>query len=73
MKKNKKSSVLRKVKHQVQNENRSSFSEKVKTGNLVTNWIKRLKEKPIEIFVIFNRLYNLIRIIRKLNDHFNLF
>lgn len=64
---------MRKVKHQVQNENRSSFSEKVKTGNLVTNWIKRLKEKPIEIFVIFNRLYNLIRIIRKLNDHFNLF
>ena len=73
MKKNKKSSVLLKVKHQVQNENRSSFSEKVKTGNLFTNWIKRLKEKPIEIFVIFNRLYNLIRIIRKLNDHFNLF
>ena len=73
MKKKKKSSVLRKVKHQVQNENRSSFSAKVKTGNLVINWIKRLKEKPMEIFVISNRLYNLIRIIQKLNDHFDLF
>lgn len=73
MKKKKKSSVLRKAKHQVQNENRSSFSEKVKTSSLVPNWIKRIKEKPMEIFVLSSRLYNLFRIFQKLNDHFNLF
>ena len=70
--KKRKSSVLRKVKHQVQNENRSSFSEKVKTGNLVTNLINRLKEKPLEIFVILNRLYNLIKTIHQLCEHFNI-
>ncbi len=73
MKKKKKSSASRRLKHQVQIENRSSFSEKVKTGNLVTNLINRLKEKPLEIFVILNRLYNLIQIIQKLNDRFDLF
>lgn len=73
MKKNKKSRVLRKVKYRIQNENRSSFSEKVKQGSLIANWIKRLKEKPLEIFIFSNRLYNLIRVIQTISDHFKLF
>ncbi len=70
--KKRKSSVLRKVKHQVQNENRSSFSGKVKSSSIVARLIKRLKENPLEVLVISNRLYNLIKTIHQLCEHFNI-
>ena len=70
--KKRKSSVLRKVKHQVQNENRSSFSGKVKSSSFVARLIKRLKENPLEVLVISNRLYNLIKTIDQLCEHFNI-
>ena len=70
--KKRKSSVLRKVKHQVQNENRSSFSGKVKSSSIVARLIKRLKENPLEVLVISNRLYNLIKTIHHLCEHFNI-
>lgn len=68
--KKKKSSVSPKAKHQVQNENRSSFSGKV---NVFANLIKRFKEKPWETVMLLYRFYNLIQFIIKLITSLTLF
>ncbi len=73
MKKNKKSSVLRKVKHQIQNENRSSFSERFNLSGLFAKLVERLKSKPLEVVIFFYRFYNLIHKIIELIISLNLF
>lgn len=55
-----------------QNENRSSFSERVNLRSLITDWLAEIKKKtPFEIFLFLYRTYNVINAIRKLFDYLN--